>query len=151
MQKIKLGDSGEFAIVDDEDFIKVSAQSWYLYRDENNLYARNKNNQRMHRVIFGSHNTMNIDHIDGNGLNNKRDNLRSSTHGQNMANRKVVKKSSSKHLGVYKEKYGWVAGCRKNGKLHRKRVQTEEQAAIEYNKMASEFHGEFARLNVLTV
>lgn len=148
MVKVKLGNKG-FAFIDDEDEGIISHCKWYLHIDTHNQYAKSKSHEIMHRTIMNAKKGDFIDHIDGNGLNNQKSNLRVCTHGQNLANRKVVKKQSSKYLGVYKDKRCWVAGCRKNGTLHRRWVSTEELAAIEYNKMASKFHGEFARLNIL--
>jgi hypothetical protein len=149
--EIRLGNSGNIAIIDDEDYNKISHCKWYLYSDSHNQYARNKGNQSMHRLIVGAKNGEIVDHKDGNGLNNRNNNLRICTHSQNLANRKVLKKTGSKYLGVYKDKRCWVASCRKNKVLHRKYVSTEVQAAIEYNKMAIMYHGEFARLNIIPV
>ena len=149
MIKIPLGRSGLFAEVDNRDFNKVSYCKWYLFNDGYNNYARNADNKRMHRIIMNAKPGDEIDHWDGNGLNNKRKNLRICNHYQNMANKKVKTKKDSQYLGVFKDKNGkgWIAASRKDGKLTRVCVPTELQAAIEYNKMALKNHGEFAKLN----
>jgi len=146
--KIKLGSKG-YTIIDDEDFGKVNFCNWYLYKDTHNEYAVNKDHVRMHRVIMDASEEQTVDHKDGNGLNNQRSNLRLCTQAQNLCNKKVIKKTVSKFLGVCKNRKSWVATCRKDGILHRVYTKSEEDAAKEYNLMASKYHGDFARLNII--
>lgn len=145
--KIPLGRSGKFAEIDDCDYDKVSHCAWYLYKDSGLEYARNKDRERMHRVILEAKPGQLVDHKNGNGLNNKRDNIRIATYSENNANRKSGSRSSSNYLGVSKRFYGYVAICKKNGKIEKKCCKTEIEAAKTYNEMAIRLHGEFARLN----
>jgi hypothetical protein len=90
-----------------------------------------------------------VDHIDGNKLNNKTSNLRTCTKSQNMANIHRVRGKSG-YLGVYfsKEKNRFRGEVMKQGKKHRtKYYRTVEEAAKERDKLAVQFHGEFATLN----
>lgn len=91
---------GKVAIVDDGDYPLVSQFKWYAVKISNKWYAATGNKARyLHRVIIGE-NEKEKDHIDGNGLNCQRDNLRECTHKQNMANRKVRADSSTGIRGV---------------------------------------------------
>jgi hypothetical protein len=93
-----------------------------------------------------------IDHIDGNKLNNQRVNLRFCTRTQNACNGKSRKNSSSKYKGVNFDKQTgrWLARIQMNKKQKNLgRFDNEVDAAIAYNKMATELHGVFARLNII--
>jgi hypothetical protein len=94
-----------------------------------------------------------IDHKDGDGLNNRRENLRPATHSQNMSNRKKFKNKafkSSKFLGVHWREE--VKKFRAYITLNRKRLnighfEDEIEAAKKYDEKAKEIFGDFARLN----
>lgn len=84
------------------------------------------------------------DHVDGDGLNNLRGNLRLATHAQNMANRK----SRHRYLGVSPERNKWRAQITVDRKTrYLGHFPTQEAAALAYNSAAIEAHGEFANLN----
>lgn len=91
-----------------------------------------------------------IDHKDGDGLNNRHGNLRSATHSQNMANRTQMGSRSSKFTGVH-----WREDIKKfrayisvNGKrIDLGHFEDEVEAAKKHDDKAKELHGEFARLN----
>lgn len=92
-----------------------------------------------------------VDHEDRDAMNDKIDNLRSSTRRQNNANKTSAKGSTSKYLGVnlHLNKY-WKAEIRLNGKSkHIGLFKTQELAALAYNKFAVRHHGEFANLNII--
>ena len=150
MREIKLT-RGLVAFVDDEDFYILSNHVWRIDDQGNNLYARSSKGVLMHRMILGlTDKKILVDHKDRNGLNNIKSNLRIATRSQNNANTISRPGSSSKYLGVcfYKHTGKWAARIRKNGKLiHIGQFETEENAAIAYNKKAIELHGEFANLN----
>lgn len=101
----------------------------------------------LHRVIMGEP-SLEVDHIDGDGLNNRRKNLREATSSQNKHNTGLRKNNSSGYKGVTWDKKNskWQAQitlCRKVKKLGR--FATPEEAYEAYCKASAELHGEFGR------
>lgn len=104
----------------------------------------------LHRFLLQPEDGMSVDHIDGNGLNNQRSNLRLATHGQNMMNRRKHVNNTSGYTGVCWDKGAekWRATLSYRGKtLHIGRFQEPADAALARDKLARELHGEFAQLN----
>lgn len=98
-------------------------------------------------------------HIDGNGLNNQRYNLRICTKQENLRNQKPIRGGSSKFKGVYLSKaypkYGiksvWRANIGKDGKaIFLGGFENEIDAAKAYDRAALKYFGEFARVNFST-
>lgn len=148
------------ALVDDEDYEKYSDQAWYLITGGKNKYAmrsfyvKKVIKRFMHREILGiADPKISIDHIDGNGLNNQKSNLRLCNQSQNTANMKKTAPATSRYKGVFHDrpkqgKRAWCARIAPNGKaIHIGRFSTEVEAALAYNFMAVHHYGEFARLN----
>jgi len=157
MKQIQLN-LGKVALVDDEDYVRVSQFKWIAFTHGNTWYAARRvsvngkwTTQKMHQLIIGDNPLkLDIDHIDGDGLNNQKSNLRLCTHRQNMMNRKPNKNSSSVYKGVvwHKSMCRWRALIRIEGKLtHLGLFIIEEDAAIAYDTSATENFGEFARIN----
>lgn len=150
---------GKFAIVDDEDYEFLSQQKWHTSKRRGSYYAAratciNGKNRliHMHRVILNPPPGMESDHINGDGLDNRRCNLRSCTHQDNIRNRRKKAKASSRYKGVWWAKAGrkWRAGIWIKGKTkHLGRFTEEDEAARAYNVAAREHFGEFACLNVI--
>lgn len=93
-----------------------------------------------------------VDHIDGNGLNNCRSNLRIATQSQNRANLRHYRNNTSGYKGVTWDKYWkkWVAKIRVVGRDYSiGRFDNLHDAAKAYNEAAAEYFGEFAQLNSL--
>lgn len=89
-----------------------------------------------------------VDHKNGNGLDNRRSNLRLATTQQNNFNVGITKRNTSGYKGVYPARNGFVATIRKSGKLyHGGTFKTALEAAKKYNELAKQYHGEFAWLN----
>lgn len=143
------------AIIDDEDFEYLSKYNWgydgrYVYAREylgNNKYKK----FYIHRLIMNTPKGMDTDHINGNKLDNRKENLRIATRSQNSMNQKLqVRQTTSKYKGVRLDKRNgrWVAAIKINGKAkHLGVFETEDLAAQAYNKAALECFGEFSKLN----
>jgi len=155
MREIKLT-QGKVALVDDEDYERLNRYRWCAFRNLNTYYASRSISGSatisMHRQILSVSPGKEIDHKDGNGLNNQKDNLRSCTHSQNCANQRSQVNVSSKFKGVF-----WETGRRKwnasigvaGQRMHLGRFKTEKAAALVYNVAAINHFGEFARLNIV--
>lgn len=147
---------GHFAVVDDEDFNNLMRFRWHANCFSGKWYAFRKHNYQkisMHRQIMSAPKGMDVDHINGNTLDNRKSNLRNCTHSQNMANRGVTKQNKSGFKGVsfHKQHQKWhakITVMRK--KIHIGYFETPEDAASAYDAKAKEFFGEFARLNFKT-
>lgn len=151
---------GYFATVDDEDFEYLSQWSWYVVKKSRNFYAvrgvLSKGKRKtifMHREIMECDPNEIIDHINQNGLDNRKSNLRKCNKSQNSMNTK--KRETSKYKGVYKDKGpGRIKRYKAHIHVNKKRIclgifLTAEEAAIAYNDAALKYHGEFACLNQL--
>jgi len=157
MKEIKLS-KGLVALVDDEDFEELSKYNWYACFNRIKYYARRhqmingkKTKVYMHRQILGLTNPkIFADHIDGDGLNNQKHNLRAASNSQNLANVNKRKGTSSKYKGVnYRKATGkWQVHIQHQGKLHFVGTfDNEIDGAKAYDKKATELFGEFAKLN----
>ncbi len=157
MKQIPL-QKNRFALVDDGDFNWLSQWNWFYHKTQRNAYvARTKKSKGirtkiyMHRFIMSLQkgDRRQIDHINSNGLDNRRRNLRICTSSQNGGNRKISR-GTSRYKGVcyYKDRSNWVAHICKNGKsLHIGYFTTEVEAAKAYDVKAVELFGEFAKTN----
>lgn len=156
-----LGDKS--AIVDDEDYQHLTQWTWrtagrnyeYAYRYTHTGSSKNGTRKQisipMHREIMKPPKDKQIDHINGNKLDNRKENLRLATNSQNHQNIGITAKNTSGYKGVrqvYKNTKWrnpkWRAEC--NGKYIGD-FSTREEAARAYNEAAKQHHGEFARLN----
>lgn len=158
MKKIPLT-KGQYALVDDEDFEALNRFKWCALKKKGvTFYAIRivqKNNKKkailMHRLILNINDPkIQVDHKDHNGLNNRRNNIRPSTAGQNSCNKSSRKGSSSKYKGVswHKLSKSWKVQITKDGKgFVGGYFKKEESAALAYNNLAIKLHGEFAFLN----
>lgn len=144
----------EVAIVDDEDFERLNQSKWSFIQSGKTGYAVTKRNKRrvwMHREILGA--ATEIDHVNGIGTDNRKENLRQCTRSQNCANRRKLQGCLSKFKGVHWHGYGWIARLQKrdvSGRQDKRSLgvfQTQQEAALAYNKAAKETYGDFALLN----
>jgi hypothetical protein len=158
MKEIKLT-QGQVALVDDEDYEKLSSYKWYANKRGSTYYAMRNSKSKprtviyMHRFVLGlKERDVLCDHKDLNGLNNQKYNLRTATHSENLCNRNSRKNSSSKYLGVSlsKNKNKWRCHVVKNGSTaYLGYFENEIDAALAYNEAAQKVHGEFTNLNIL--
>lgn len=143
-------------LVDDADTHLVYGYSWFSTKRRNTFYARAwdggyKTGKMvyMHRLLAGEAG-MQVDHINGNGLDNRRENLRAVTQSQNLANQRKTR-GTSKYKGVSlnNKNKKWISQIQKDGITYRLgcNFETEHEAAIVYNTMAFSLFGEHAKLN----
>lgn len=149
---------GKVAIVDDGDYEYLSQFKWFARKNTNVWYAQRhspyvdgkRKTIHMHREIMSASGEHKVDHLDGNGLNNVRSNLRLATQAQNQYNRPKQANNASGFKGVHLRASDnvWVAHITHDGiRKHLGRFSSSEEAARAYDAAAKEFHGEFARLN----
>jgi len=139
---------------DKEDLEKIRHFKWYYFIFK--YVARGYKNKifLMHREIIDVPKMMQIDHINGDGLDNRKNNLRIATHGQNMMNKNKPKPKSSIYKGVFsnKLKNKWYSQIAFNYKsYHIGSFDNERHAAMAYDIWAKELFGEFAFLNFKSV
>ncbi|MHC4517368.1 MAG: HNH endonuclease [Planctomycetota bacterium] len=149
VRRIPLG-NGLFATVDAADYEALSKYRWYASWHGRIVYARCREKGKdmyMHRMIMRPPKGYIVDHIDGNGLNNRRCNLRVCTHQQNQANRGPCG-GKSRFVGVFRSRDKWQAGIQSRGQHYYIGVFNDEvEAAKARDRKAYELHGEYAYLN----
>lgn len=158
MAEIELRRRGKeslWALVDDEDLDLVSQYRWYALVSRQTTYATRafrvsgkQTSQTMHTFLTGWPLT---DHIDRDGLNNRRSNLRQATPAENVGNLRS-RRGASEYKGVCRVSgstkwRAYIALERKQ--RHLGRFDTEEEAALAYNAAALEQWGEYALLNII--
>lgn len=105
------------------------------------------NSYLLHRLIFEYHHGFvpeQIDHVNGIIDDNRIENLRSATHGQNMKNTKLRKDNKAGVKGVYKCKNSWAAAISNNGIRTSRYFKTKEKAEEHVEMLRSHLHGEYA-------
>lgn len=144
----------------DIDLQEKMTGAYKTHPKANTYYAKTKDNKYIHRIIMSRVIGRNltraekVDHINGNGLDNRRKNLRIVTHAQNLMNTKSYKNSSSRFKGVtlVKRNNTWQAKICPQGKtIHLGFFEDEVRAAHEYNKAAIYHFGDMAVLNPVGV
>jgi hypothetical protein len=149
IRRIPLG-RGLFTIVDAADHEKLSKYRWRAYRTGRRIYAVCRDRGKivyMHRMLLRPRKGYIVDHIDGNGLNNRRCNLRVCTYAQNQANARP-RGGASPFIGVNRQRDRWQAAITCRGKFHYLGLfEDEVEAAKARDRKAYELNGEFAYLN----
>lgn len=151
--------SGETVLIDAIDWPLISARRWFAHRQPNATYARTaivagQPCVLMHRLILGDRPGFDVDHINHNGLDNRRVNLRWATRRQNVANQLIARTNTSGYKGVswHKKTKKWRAQIGdRHGRSHLGYFATAEDAAHAYDLAAIERWGEFARPNFTEV
>jgi hypothetical protein len=143
---------GKVALVDDADYEYLSQYKWFtdkgIYAARNIRVDGKQTLSYMHVEIMGKRDGMEIDHIDLDGLNNQRENLRHCTHAENMKNRKMSRANTSGYRGIVKAGLRYQATVMADGiAYYSDKFDNIMDAAKEHDKLAIEHHGEFAVLN----
>ncbi len=149
---------GKYAIIDLDDFERLNKHKWYAVRGKNTFYAartirvgKKRISIKMHREVIHPPDHLFVDHINRNGLDNRKVNLRPATHVQNSWNtRKSRRPAYSKYRGITFRKgpQKWAAMIRVAGnKIFLGSFEDELEAAKAYDEAAKKYHGEFASLN----
>lgn len=149
------------AVIDIEDLTLIRQHKWRcMSRSKRSLtdyavtdyVAGSRTLSSMHRMILGVQKDEQVDHIDGNGLNNRRCNLRKCSAVNNQCNRDKPSRNkqwASQFKGVsLKDNGRWFAQIQVNKRhYHLGYFDTEVEAAQAYDKSAKTLHGEYARIN----
>lgn len=148
---------GYEAIVDVEDFDLLSNYNWGIltpYKGQYTTYAMKKSqaerkgkSRLMHRIVMNAPRNISVDHINGNGLDNRKSNLRLCSHRENLCNSNKQRNGiTSIYKGVSwdKSRNKWTVHINKR---NLGRYNSEIEAALVYNDAALKYHGNFAKLN----
>lgn len=152
MRTISLS-QGKVALVSDEDYALVAAYQWHAFKIHRRWYAATHQIARkrtyLHRFIMQPDQGMEVDHINGDGLDNRRENLRVCTHRDNLRNmhRSIPSRSGYRGVGIA-HSGRFTARCKYEGKmLYFGTFDTAEEAARVRDQEVIKLHGEFAYLN----
>ncbi len=149
---------GQITLIDREDVSKMEGYNWRIQTGKGGKiyvvgYPVGFWSQLilLHRFILNPPKHLDIDHRNGNGLDNRKSNLRICTRSQNLANQvRQSRSKTSSYKGVYLSKKDgvWVSKIKTNGhRIFLGRFNSEFFAALAYDKAAKEIFGEFARPN----
>lgn len=146
---------GKYAIVDAEDYEWLSQYKWHAIRDDGTgtYYARRTENGRhiaMHREIMQPPEGKVTDHMNGNGLDNRRANMRNCSRGENSQNRRKNSHTLSGYKGVWQDKKTgkyWASIHQKRQGFYDGPFDTAIEAARAYDRLALALFGPFARIN----
>ena len=149
---------GYEAIIDVDDVGIIEGFNWYaqVAKRHNLVYAvrgailnGTKKQVSMHRQILNAKDGFDVDHSNGNGIDNRRKNIRIATRSQNMHNKKMQHNNTSGYKGVHwnKGRGKWQANIKVNDKRrYLGSFDTPEDAAEAYKSASERLHLDFARL-----
>jgi len=141
-------------LIDDDLYEWAKAQRWSFSKGHGHKYPKLPDGRRLHHIVAGKPGPgVVVDHINGNTLDNRRENLRVCTYSQNNTNRvQSATRRSSSYKGVVwnKSRNKYEAHIKIEGRLtYLGLFKSEKDAAMAYNKAAEKHFGEYARLNAL--
>jgi hypothetical protein len=146
---------GYVAIIDASEVDKVSGHVWHAYVRSHTIYAVRSDYSDgkmqkigLHRVLAKAEASDIVDHCNGNGLDNRRSNLRLASAAQNCANRRRARNNTSGAKGVVfvaKEGKFWARIMANGRRVSLGYYGTAEQASAAYQEASKRLHGEFGR------
>lgn len=142
-----------FAMVDDNDFERANKFVWssrgrYVCRL---IGAKKREVIYLHRFILNFPKNMVVDHVNGDGLDNQRKNLRICTQAENARNSSINKNNTSGFKGVIYDSHNkkWISQIIFQRQIHLGRFSSKIEAAKAYNIAAKKYHKEFAKFNLI--
>lgn len=151
MKRISLGGKagvGLYTLVDDEDYEFLMQFKWQVngrYVSGGVFKNGTQTRHLMHRVIMHPKLGVEVDHIDGNQLNNQRSNLRVCSRSENCCNRKATIRNKTKLKGVSVRRDRFIAQITLRGRhFFLGYFNTKKSASLAYQAKAIELHGEFS-------
>lgn len=147
MVEVPLANGRGVALIDDEDADFVLARRWYRSNGYAACSPEHHVTMPMHRMLFGllKGDPLEVDHINGDRLDNRRENLRVCTRAENRQNTPAIG-GSSKHRGVgwHKQKSKWRAFAQLNGRYVHLGMFDDEEVAAEAARAYRREHMPFA-------
>jgi len=147
---------GKVALVDAEDYEWLSQFNWYaaqlrpglFYAMRNDYVGGTSRSVYLHRLVMRAKRGQYVDHTNGDGLDNRRENLRFCTNAQNLQNQHRTSGSSPyKGVSWSKRARKWTAQIKANRLIHLGYFNSEKKAALAYDEAARRLFAEFARPN----
>lgn len=158
MKNINLSNGG-ISVVDDEDYERVKHIPWYRFDGKTTSYVaakiKNKNGEwvteRLHRFLISPDPHQVVDHIDGDGLNNQKSNLRICLQSQNTKNCSLYKTSTTGYKGVTKKIVRGIVKWSARIQVDKKRLSlglftSPEEAYAAYCEASQKYHGQFGKV-----
>lgn len=143
----------KWAIIDEDNYDRVSQFNWSIKNVDGYVGRATECGSvtiLLHRFILNAPDDKQVDHINNNPLDNRKENLRLCDQTQNNMNARKRIRASSRYKGVTFDRVNnkWRAQISINKKAKNLgRFNTEKEAALEYNRVAFQVYGEFAKLN----
>lgn len=145
--------SDKYALVDLQDVVFLEGRVWKAYQlSKGCWYVQGNGGTYLHRFLLSAPDGVEVDHKNGDGLDNRRDNLRQAAHQQNLFNQQLSRANTSGFKGVSRSKNPdvWAARIKHNGvSISLGFFSSRETAAYAYDLAALDLFGSFARFNLL--
>jgi len=143
----------KFTIVNNKDFKYLNQFTWFTMKKRNKFYVCGSVNGKkvyMHRLLLNAKKNQYVDHINGNPLDNRKQNLRLCSNSENLRNRTKNSNNTSGFKGVWRNKISkcWIVTLTIKGKSkYFGAFKNKKDAAKAYDKAALKYYKEFAKLN----
>lgn len=142
--------NGEVCIVDADMHEELSMHKWHLSHNKTSVRRYQKINEKMmlfmiHREVLRAKAGEIVDHINGNVLDNRKENLRVCSHSENMRNRKIHSNNKLGIKGIYFKNERYIAEVKLNKKKHKRVFRDINSARVWVEEKRKELHAEFCR------